>query len=134
MIDFQFINVTPPNLDHIHNWVSEAVLNEQKILGDLALVIGTDEWLLEINQQYLQHDYFTDVITFDYCFDDVVSGDLLISLDRVFDNAQTFIVSRETELNRVIIHGVLHLCGYKDKTEEDIKIIREKEDYYLSLL
>ncbi|MCO5267379.1 MAG: rRNA maturation RNase YbeY [Brumimicrobium sp.] len=109
-------------------------MNEQKILGDLALVIGTDEWLLEINQQYLQHDYFTDVITFDYCFDDVVSGDLLISLDRVFDNAQTFNVSRETELNRVIIHGVLHLCGYKDKTEEDIKIIREKEDYYLSLL
>ena len=134
MIDIQVINVNPPCLDHVTNWFNSVVESENKTLGDLAIVFGSDEWLLSMNIEYLNHDYYTDIITFDYCTNDIISGDLLISLDRVYENASAFNVSRETELNRVLVHGLLHLCGYGDKSAKEIEIMRKKEDYYLSLL
>ena len=122
------------DLDHIETWLETSAEKENKILGDIALIIGSDQWLLEYNQEYLNHDYFTDIITFDYVEGNIISGDLLISLDRVMDNASSLNVSRETELNRVVIHGFLHLCGYSDKSKEDQEIMRKKEDMYLELL
>lgn len=103
-------------------------------LGDVAVVFGTDDWLLTYNQNYLNHDYFTDIITFDYSTPDLISGDLLISVDRVIDNSVHLSVSRETELCRVCIHGLLHLVGLKDSTEKEKLLMREKENEYLSLL
>lgn len=134
MIEFQFIDVPELNLDYVQNWYDQVVLEEQKTLGNLTIVLGTDEWLLEQNITFLQHNYYTDIITFDYSEMNFISGDLLISIDRVADNAKQFNVSRETELNRVLVHGLLHLCGYGDKSEKEIEIMRKKEDYYLSLL
>ena len=134
MIEFQFLEVPELNLSHIQNWFEQVVLQENKNLGDLTIVLGTDEWLLEQNISFLQHDFYTDIITFDYCEMDFISGDLLISIDRVEDNASQYNVSRETELNRVLVHGLLHLCGYGDESEKEIEIMRKKEDYYLTLL
>ena len=88
---------------------------------------------MDVNQQYLQHDYFTDIITFDYCEGDKLSGDLFISVDTVKENAIEYGTEFKDELNRVIVHGVLHLIGYDDHTEEDIMEMRSKENYYLSL-
>jgi rRNA maturation RNase YbeY len=121
-------------LDHIPNWLNKVVEEENKSLGDLTIVLGDDEWLLGYNMQYLQHDYYTDIITFDYTEQHIISGDLLISVERVYANAEELNVPRETELNRVIVHGLLHLCGYGDNTEKKSQKIRKKEDYYLNLL
>jgi len=105
---------------------------EGKVLKDLSIVFTDDKYLLEVNKQYLNHDYFTDVITFDYSSFPEVSGDVMISLDRVKDNAQSLNQSFELEFYRVVFHGVLHLCGYKDKTEADTKLMRSKEDFYIN--
>jgi rRNA maturation RNase YbeY len=118
----------------IKKWIKESVKNEEKKVGELAIVFTNDAHLLEINKQYLDHDYFTDIITFDYTEDNKISGDLMISLDTVKDNATTFNVDFYHELNRVIIHGVMHLCGYGDKKEDEEKEMREKENFYLSRL
>ncbi|PKR82102.1 rRNA maturation RNase YbeY [Brumimicrobium salinarum] len=134
MIELEFVDVPNLNLNFVHKWISEVLKNENKQEGIISLVFGSDDWLLAKNVEFLQHDFYTDIITFDYCEGDFVSGDLLISVDRVNDNANIFNVSRETELNRVIIHGILHLCGYGDKSDLEIDIMRSKEDYYLSLL
>ena len=111
--------------------VKDLVFNEGKSLKDLSLVFTDDEYLLEVNKQYLNHDYFTDVITFDYSELPSVSGDVMISLDRVKDNAHSMELSYELEFYRVVFHGVLHLCGYKDKKKEDVSLMREKEDFYI---
>lgn len=116
------------------SWLMNVVTLEKKTLGDLTIILGYDDWLLEYNKTYLQHDYYTDIITFDYTEENLVSGDLLISIDRVIDNASTLNVPRETELMRVIVHGLLHLLGYKDNSVEDILLMRSKEDYCLGLL
>ncbi|HLW40039.1 MAG TPA: rRNA maturation RNase YbeY [Brumimicrobium sp.] len=134
MIEFHFVDVPPIDLKHIEKWYELVCEKEGKQLGPMSVVLGTDEWLLEQNKRYLNHDFYTDIITFDYTEANVVSGDLLISKDRVNENALTYNVSRETELNRVVVHGLLHLIGYKDESEEESKIMREKEDFYLSLL
>ena len=134
MIEFEFIEVPEINLDYIQEWCIKVVENEGKTLSNITVVLGSDDWLLEQNKSFLKHDYYTDIITFDYCEMDFISGDLLISIDRVNDNAKNYNVSRETELNRVLVHGLLHLCGYGDKTEKEIEIMRKKEDYYLTLL
>lgn len=105
---------------------------ESKGTGDLSFVFTDDDYLLEVNKQYLQHDYYTDVITFDYSVDNVVSGDIMISLERIRDNAEQLNNAFESEFFRVCFHGVLHLCGYKDKTKADEKTMREKEDYYIN--
>jgi rRNA maturation RNase YbeY len=112
--------------------VKNLAIQEGKVLKDLSLVFTDDEYLLEVNKQYLNHDYFTDVITFDYSSFPEVSGDVMISLDRVKDNAQSLNQSYELEFYRVVFHGVLHLCGYKDKTDADIKVMRAKEDFYIN--
>ncbi len=117
--------------NNVVNLISE---KEFVSFNEVSCIHGSDEWLLEYNKNYLNHDYYTDIITFDYSTEDFVSGDLLISLTRVEDNAKKLNVSRETELKRVVIHGLLHLCGYKDKSKDEIEQMRKKEDYYLSLL
>jgi probable rRNA maturation factor len=108
-------------------------ISEGKSLKDISVVFTDDDYLLEVNKQYLNHDYYTDVITFDYSVFPEVSGDIMISLDRVKDNAETLSVSFQEELNRVIYHGLLHLCGYKDKSASDEMLMRKKENYYLEL-
>lgn len=135
MINFEFIDrKTELNNESLQHWLINVILEENKNLGVLSIVLGSDDWLLEKNIEFLKHDYYTDIITFDYTEDDTISGDLLISLDRVIDNANQNNVSRETELNRVIVHGILHLIGYNDKSLKESELMRKKEDYYLSLL
>ncbi len=111
----------------IKRWIQQTVASESKKTGDINIIFCSDEYLLEVNKQYLEHDYYTDIITFNYNTDKI-NGDLFISLDRVADNANQNNVPRETELLRVIIHGVLHLLGYNDKTAKEEKEIRAKED------
>ncbi|WP_423129841.1 rRNA maturation RNase YbeY [Gaoshiqia sp. Z1-71] len=116
----------------LKGWIRAAISEEEKIPGDLSFVFCSDSYLLEINKQYLQHDYFTDIITFDYVNEGLISGDILISVDRVRENSQQYRVEFGQELNRIMIHGVLHLCGYKDKLTKEKEIMTQKEDYYLS--
>lgn len=116
------------------SWLKMVSGSELKKLGDINIIFCSDNYILDINIKYLQHDYFTDIITFDYCTSDTLSGDLFISIDSVKENASFYGNSFENELNRVIVHGLLHLIGYDDHCEEDILIMREKEDYYLNLL
>ena len=107
------------------------IKNELKLLGDISVVFCSDDYLLEMNKQYLDHDYYTDIITFDYVENKVISGDLFISIDRIVENAEKFNTTLLKELYRVVFHGVLHLIGYKDKTDGEVKLMREKENYYL---
>lgn len=117
------------------NWVTQVIEANQFNLNALNYIICSDNYLLEINQTYLSHDYLTDIITFDNSDEDsVVEADIFISLDRVRDNAKTLKTNLQAELNRVIIHGVLHLLGWDDKTDEDKSKMREKEEACLSLL
>ena len=118
----------------ICDWINGAIRNENKKLGELNCIFCSDSFLYEMNQTYLDHDNYTDIITFNYVEENKISGDLYISVDRVFENATTYKVSKMQELKRVIIHGVLHLIGYNDKTPEEADEIRAKEDFYLSLL
>lgn len=112
-------------------WLSDVVRNEGGVLGEITIVFMNDNELLEYNKEYLKHNYYTDIITFDYTESGAVSGDLLISVDRVRDNASNLSQSFIDELHRVCVHGVLHLLGYRDKTPEDQKVMRLKEDFYL---
>ena len=107
--------------------------SEIRRIGDISIIFCSDNYILDVNQQYLQHDYFTDIITFDYCEGDRLSGDLFISIDSVRENAVEYGTEFEDELNRVIVHGILHLIGYDDHSEDDIAEMRTKENYYLSL-
>ncbi|GAB1404584.1 rRNA maturation RNase YbeY [Lentimicrobium sp.] len=115
-------------------WLMQVIENEQKIAGDLNYIFCDDDYLHEMNVNYLSHDTLTDVITFDYCEFPVLSGDIYISIPRVKENAKIYGFSFNHELNRVMVHGLLHLCGYKDKTNSQVKAMRMKEDYYLELL
>jgi rRNA maturation RNase YbeY len=133
LVDIHFEDTEILDLDpeFFVSWLSRTCVNEGKELSDLNLVFCSDAYLLEMNKQHLDHDYYTDIITFDYSHDNSVSGDLFISIDRVIDNAKLFHVKQREELNRVVVHGVLHLIGYKDKSKEESKLMREKEDFYL---
>lgn len=115
------------------NWIKQLIQTHKGELGDINYIFQSDTELLELNKSALNHDYFTDIITFDYCEDNTVSGDLFISIDRVKENALNFAVPFEQELRRVMAHGVLHLLGYKDKTELDSKKMRSAEDKALDL-
>ncbi len=117
----------------LKKWISNLIQNENCILGDLNIIFCSDNYILNINNQYLKHDYFTDIITFDYCVDKAINGDLFISIDTVKTNSEKFKTSYNQELHRVIFHGVLHLVGYKDKTTKDEKLMREKENQYLEM-
>ncbi len=116
-----------------NRWLKFVAGSEMKKLGDINIIFCSDNYILDINIKYLQHDYFTDIITFDYCEGNVLSGDLFISIDSVRENASFYGTEFPDELNRVIVHGLLHLIGYDDHSEDDIKIMRSKENYYLSL-
>lgn len=133
MLDFFFEDIAEFSLpfDDINNWITGACVKELSVCGDISVIFCSDEYLLEMNRQHLDHDYYTDIITFDYSIENVVSGDLFISIDRVKDNASSFNMRFNHELLRVIVHGVLHLLGYKDKSEEDITLMRSKENFYL---
>jgi rRNA maturation RNase YbeY len=136
MIDFNFeeIDAIDINLVEAERWITQVIENNKNNVGELTYIFCSDEYLLEINKQYLQHDYFTDIITFNYCEGDTISGDLFISVDTVLDNAKTFGVDYLTELNRVIIHGVLHLIGFDDKCDEDQEEMTRQENLSLELL
>ena len=133
MIDFQFIDTKIMLLKNSNDWLKKVIATENKKLGEIVFVFCTDSYLLEKNIQFLKHDTLTDVITFDYCEGDQISGDILISIDRVQENSEIFEVAFLGELDRVMVHGLLHLLGYKDKTKQDAKLMRSKEDFYLSI-
>lgn len=114
-------------------WLRLVAESEIRRIGDINIIFCSDNYLLDINQRFLQHDYFTDIITFDYCEKDRLNGDLFISIDTVKANAEEYGDGFVKELNRVMVHGVLHLIGYDDHTKTEQKIMREKENYYLSL-
>ncbi len=118
----------------IKQWIKTVVENKGKKLGDVSYILCDDDYLLEVNRQYLKHDYYTDIITFDYTENDRIGGDLFISIDRVKDNATALQVPEHEELMRVMIHGVLHLLGLKDKSEEEVKQMRKAEEECLELL
>ncbi|KAA6333067.1 Endoribonuclease YbeY [termite gut metagenome] len=115
-------------------WIKTVAGAYGKKVGDIAYIFCSDEKILEINRQYLQHDYYTDVITFDYTEGNKISGDLFISLDTVKTNAQHYHTAYKNELHRVIIHGILHLCGINDKTPEERTLMEESENKALTLL
>lgn len=133
MIDFEFIDVEIPGFNsEFFVWtIKDLVVSEKFVLGEISVIFCNDDYLLNINKTYLNHDYYTDIITFDYSDESHLSGDLFISLDRVKDNALKYNVAFLNELSRVVYHGTLHLCGFKDKSEEDVLVMREKENYYL---
>ncbi|MBO8482700.1 MAG: rRNA maturation RNase YbeY [Bacteroidetes bacterium] len=114
-------------------WLRLVAESEIKRIGSISVIFCSDNYILDVNQKYLQHDYFTDIITFDYCEGDRLSGDLFISVDSVRENSLEYGTEFKDELNRVIVHGLLHLIGYDDHTEEETALMRKKEDYYLSL-
>ena len=135
MIEYQYIECDEIiTSEEISLWLSNVIKEEGKKIGELVYVLCKDEYLLEKNIQFLNHDTLTDVITFDYCENDLINGDILISTDRVEENAKTYKVNYLTELHRVMVHGLLHLLGYKDKKEKDAKTMREKENYYLNMI
>jgi len=116
----------------VKNWIKKVLKQEDKTTGNISYVFCTDNYLLNINRQFLQHDFYTDIITFDYSENNKIEGEIFISIDRVKENASTFKQPFQKELLRTIIHGVLHLCGYKDKNPKDKKRMREKEDEALN--
>ena len=115
-----------------NRWLKMVAGSEMKRIGAINIIFCSDNYILDVNMRYLQHDYFTDIITFDYCEKDILSGDLFISIDSVRDNASFYGTEFSEELNRVMVHGVLHLIGYDDHTDSEQKMMRSKEDYYLS--
>ena len=121
------------NEDQISSWLSKVILSENKKEGDINYIFCDDEYLVEINQQYLNHDTLTDIISFDYSVGNELHGDIFISVERVLENASDFNVTFEEELKRVLVHGVLHYCGFKDKSAEDEKNMREKENEKLKM-
>ena len=135
-INFFYEDVEDLQLDElkISKWIQESVLNEGKMTDTISFIYCSDDYLLEMNQKYLDHDYYTDVITFDYVEGSKVSGDIFISLDRIRENAVSFGVDLLSEASRIMIHGVLHLLGYKDKDTEAKEIMTGKENFYLDRL
>lgn len=117
----------------VKRWISEIVKSQGKRVGDVNYLFCDDAYLIEVNRSYLDHDTYTDIITFDYVEGDRISGDILISVERVKENAATFHATFEQELHRVIIHGVLHLLGQGDKSEAEAKVMRSREDAALAL-
>lgn len=121
------------NEEAISAWMTEVIESEYKKEGEINYIFCDDEYLHKINLEYLNHDNLTDIISFDYTMGNEISGDIFISVERVKDNAKDFNVSFETELRRVMAHGVLHYCGYKDKGEEDERLMRAKEEEKLAM-
>lgn len=121
------------NEDTYQSWIETVVQSEQKIVGEINYIFCDDDYLHEINVKYLNHNTLTDIISFDYSEFDTISGDIFISIDRVRENAQNFSIDFHQELLRVMAHGILHYCGYKDKSESDVLLMREKENEKIEL-
>ncbi|WP_281991496.1 rRNA maturation RNase YbeY [Aquimarina aggregata] len=121
------------NEDRISSWISEVISSENKEEGDISFIFCDDEYLLKLNKEFLNHDTYTDIISFDNSLGNELNGDIFISTERVFENAKKFKVSEINEMSRVIVHGILHLCGYKDKSDEEAALMRNKEDEKLLL-
>lgn len=135
MIDFNYeTDFLLDDETRISNWISSVVNDEGCTLEEINYIFCDDDYLHKINVEFLQHDDLTDIISFDYSVGKNIQGDIFISVERVADNAKDFDVSFTEELHRVLVHGVLHYCGYKDKTDADAKQMRDKENHYLSKL
>lgn len=134
MIQFFFENIDEiPISTATISWLEAVIKTENKKLGEINYILCDDEYLLKVNQDFLDHDYYTDIITFDYVKGKTISGDIFVSLPRISDNAKTLVRDFNSEFHRVLAHGILHLMGYKDKTEEEITVMRQKEDFYLNV-
>jgi len=135
MINYNFeTDFNLVNQKKITEWVTNTIHKENYKLEEISYIFCDDNYLLGLNINYLDHDTLTDIISFDYSVGKIISGDIFISIERVKENAEKFKVDFKNELHRVIIHGILHYCGYKDKTEDEKKEMRYKEDYYLNVL
>ncbi len=134
MLTFSCADVGAPRIGqkNVKQWLTKVVLDEGKSPVNVGIVFCSDEYLLDINNKFLKHDFYTDIVTFDYTEGLNVVGELYVSLDRVKDNSIVLGVEYKRELLRVMVHGVLHLCGYHDKTDTEVTEMRSKEDYYLS--
>ena len=134
MIQFFFENIDPIEIDSSTNeWLQKLIVREGKKVGKINYIFLSDDGLLKVNRDFLQHDYYTDVITFDYVKGKTISADIFVSLPRISENAISHSKDFKSELHRVLAHGLLHLCGYKDKTDEEITEMRNKEDFYLNI-
>nr|WP_315156289.1 rRNA maturation RNase YbeY [uncultured Flavobacterium sp.] len=134
MIDFNYeCDFTLDNESLYSDWLSRVIVSENKKEGEINYIFCDDDYLHNINVEYLNHDTLTDIISFDYSLGNELNGDIFISIERVQDNALDFNVSFEEELKRVMVHGVLHYCGYKDKTDKDESVMRQKEDEKIKL-
>ena len=134
MIDFNYESeFTLDNESLYSDWLSRVIVSENKKEGEINYIFCDDDYLHNINVEYLNHDTLTDIISFDYSLGNELNGDIFISIERVQDNALDFNVSFEEELKRVLAHGVLHYCGYKDKSDEDALLMRTKEEEKIKL-
>jgi probable rRNA maturation factor len=134
MINFNYeSDFNLENEEVVAAWISAVIVSEDKKEGEINYIFCDDEYLHKINLEYLNHDNLTDIISFDYTVGNEINGDIFISVERVQDNASDFEVSFESELKRVMAHGVLHYCGFKDKGEEDERLMRAKEDEKLAM-
>ncbi len=133
MIDFTYeADFELSNTEKYSHWIQNTLKNEGFEEGDINYIFCDDAYLHKLNVEFLKHDTLTDIISFDYVMGKLVSGDIFISVERVYDNAKDLGIDFNTELSRVMIHGILHYCGYKDKQEDDIKMMRSKEDFYIA--
>lgn len=134
MINFNYeTDYTLECEEAVANWISRVIVSEQKNEGEINYIFCDDNYLHKLNVEHLGHDTLTDIISFDYCLGKEINGDIFISVERVAENAIDYNVSFKEELNRVLIHGILHYCGYKDKTEADERLMRVKEDEKLAM-
>lgn len=135
MIEFHNeIEFVLQNQGELQRWIKKVITSENKEMGEINYIFCSDEYLLERNIKYLNHDTLTDIITFNYCKGKIITSDIMISIDRVKENSTIFDNSFSEELHRVMIHGILHLIGYDDKTEKEKILMREKENFYLKKL
>jgi probable rRNA maturation factor len=134
MINFNYeSDFTLANEEAVATWLSAVIVSENKTEGEINYIFCNDEYLHKINVEYLDHDTLTDVISFDYTMGNEISGDVFVSVERVLDNSKDFNTSFDEELKRVLVHGILHYCGYKDKSEDDQDLMRSKEDEKLTM-
>ena len=135
MIEFHNeIEFVLQNQGELQKWIKKVITSENKEMGEINYIFCSDEYLLERNIKYLDHDTLTDIITFNYCKGKIITSDIMISIDRVKENSTIFDNPFSEELHRVMIHGILHLIGYDDKTEKEKKLMKEKENFYLKKL
>lgn len=132
-IFYEDIQFKLPRPSKVKRWIESSIKKEGFEPGEISYIFCSDSYLLNLNQKYLNHNTFTDIITFDYTEDKLIAGDIFISIERVFENALKFSTGEELEILRVIVHGCLHLIGYKDKSKTEKNLMREKENRYLSL-